>query len=354
VERVQLGLACALQHPELPALERAQAGRCLARLGDTRREIMTLECLAFCFVPAGPFQMGDSAGVYDVPYSYWIAHYPLTNAHYQEFVAADGYAQGQYWPEAAKAGFWQPSGFKGRYDSRARREPRKLEEPFALPNHPLVGVSWYEAIAFTRWMTDQLQQRGVLPPTWSMCLPNEPEWEKAARGGLQIPSRPVICSLQEIADIAGAHGSIANPANLPSTRQGGDITLVKNPLPARLFAWGDEANAEYANYERTEIRSTSVVGCFPQSASPYGAEEMNGNVWEWTRSLFHPEGYPGDASAIAQRENIAAHAEAQRVVRGGAFYYYEYFMRCAERFRCSPDEVGKLYGLRLVIIPAIR
>jgi formylglycine-generating enzyme required for sulfatase activity len=81
---------------------------------------------------------------------------------------------------------------------------------------------------------------------------------------------------------------------------------------------------------------------------------MNGNVWEWTRSLFHPAAYPSDASAIAQRENMAAHAEAQRVVRGGAFYYYEYFMRCAERFRCNPDEVGKLYGMRLVLTPSLR
>jgi formylglycine-generating enzyme required for sulfatase activity len=336
VERVARSLAHALRSQVLPPTERALAGRSLARLGDPRVEAMTVEEMEFCYVPPGPFAMGDQAEPYLVEYAYWIGRFPVTNAQYARFVEADGYSEPRYWPEAARADFWQPKGFQGRYDSRPRKEPRKLDEPFALPNHPVVGISWYEALAYTRWLTDYLYGQGALSPAWKVELPNEHEWEKAARGGFQIPVQPVISNLGQLADIPDQ-----------------PLAQIENPLPARVYPWGDLASPDYANFENTEIGATNVVGCFPLGAAPSGAEEMSGGIWEWTRSLERPLPYPSAPQGVADRENPGAHPEIPRILRGGAYQYYEYFVRCAERSGSAPDDWNKLYGFRLVLTPAM-
>ena len=125
-------------------------------------------------------------------YDYWISQYPVTNAQYGEFVDAGGYEMGQYWQEAESAGCWKAGLFKGKFEDEFRKGPESHGTPFDLPNHPVVGVSWYEALAFTRWLTDIWQERGVIPAGWAVRLPSEAEWEKAARGGLEIPKPAII------------------------------------------------------------------------------------------------------------------------------------------------------------------
>jgi hypothetical protein len=71
--------------------QRAAAGRALARLGDPRPEVMTIEGLHFCYVPPGPFWMGDGKREHlnrYLDYGYWLSRYPITNAQYQACVEA--------------------------------------------------------------------------------------------------------------------------------------------------------------------------------------------------------------------------------------------------------------------------
>ncbi len=312
---------------------RAAAGATLGRLGDDERaEVLTIPGMQFCYVPAGRFWMGsgDKEGYsferpqhsLDLP-AYWIGRYPVTNAQYAAFMQAGGYTTAHYWQEALAAGYWREDGsFKGPYDDAPRREPGRYREPFGLSNHPVVGVTWYEALAFSRWLSEQMGQE--------FRLPNEPEWEKTARGGEEIVGEPVVKTL----------GAELRP---------GDYSRQPNPAPRRVYAWeGTQITPELANYSETRISSASAVGCFPAGASPYGAEEMAGNVWEWTRSLWSDGkkdfAYPYDARDGREKLSTAA----SRVLRGGSWYYSAGLVRCAFRHLDEPWNRVIDVGFRLV------
>ncbi|MFN2135327.1 MAG: formylglycine-generating enzyme family protein, partial [Candidatus Promineifilaceae bacterium] len=275
-------LADLLSEPQnfeaVPTTIRAAAGAALGGLGDPREEIVQVDRMQFCAVPRGMFWMGSAdedadAGddekpqhQVDIPYDYWIGRYPVSNAQYATFVEEDGYLAAAYWPEAGAEGFWRvEQGFKGFWDSEFRRGPAEYGPPFNLDNHPVVGVSWYEALAFTRWLTERWRNSGLLPGGLAVTLPGEAEWEKAARGGLRIPAQ-------------------AAPVTAGQWETAGE--LVDNPLAKRRYPWGDDFEPDLANNGESGIGSTSALGAFAGQGNPYGVQEMSGNVWEWTRSLF--------------------------------------------------------------------
>ncbi|MEI7849578.1 MAG: NACHT domain-containing protein, partial [Chloroflexota bacterium] len=137
LERAQIWLSTAMQRDQdLKPLERAEAGRVLAKLGDPRPEVLTCEHMAFCHVPAGLFLYGDKKEEVDLPSEFWMGKYPVTNAQYRQFVMAGGYAEARYWAEAIKEEYWQAGKFKGRYDDEFRADVIDYGEPYTLPNHP--------------------------------------------------------------------------------------------------------------------------------------------------------------------------------------------------------------------------
>jgi len=328
---VRHGLLHVMRKSPLPALERAHAGRTLAKLGDVRAEVLTAVQMHFCAVPAGPFVMGEGNQQHTnahLDYDFWMARYPVTNGQFQQFIDAGGYATEIYWPEAITAGFWQAGKFKGRYDTEPRNRPYNIGEPFTLPNHPVVGVSWYEALAFARWLTAQLGAQ--LPPGWQITLPSAAEWEKAARGGEDIPVTP--------------HTFALAPPVAPAP-------LMPNPHATRPYPWGDDNGMveERANCKETTLASTSAVGCFPAGASPYGVEEMAGNVWEWTRTLG---GFGDPYDPTDGREDLKAGDSVWRMLRGGAFYNEGGAVGCGVRYRYYPGYRRYYYGFRIVASPS--
>jgi formylglycine-generating enzyme required for sulfatase activity len=317
----------ALLSSDLPALERAEAGRNLARLGDPRpgvgvRPDNGLSDIVWCEIPAGPFVMGSDKSKdkqaddnelpqrsLDLPV-FRISQYLITNAQYRTFVDAGGYGQADYWPVAIQAGYWREGQvkrvvyrFEGgdiKTEEEWAEKPADFGPKFRFDNQPVVGVNWYEAIAYCLWLTTQLRHLGELGVDEIVLLPTEAQWEKAARGA-----------------------------------------------DGRIYPWGNNLDPNLANCHETGLRVTSAVGCFPGGASSYGCLDMAGNVWEWTSSLFKKYPY----SSTDGRENLEASNEGLRVLRGGAWLGGQRYARCAFRLRFGPYNGHFDFGFRIVVSP---
>ena len=97
--------------------------------------------------------------------------------------------------------------------------------------------------------------------------------------------------------------------------------------------------------------TASAVGCFPNGASPYGCEDMSGNVLEWTRSLWGKDWQTPEFKYPYRlddgRENLDESDEIRRVLRGGAFDGNDWYVRCAYRYRGNPDDRDHYVGFVL-------
>ena len=201
------------------------------------------------------------------------------------------------------------------YCEAAKVRPGRTDALEGASNLPVVAVSWEEAVAYCKWVTKEMRAsertpeelrkllRGEGGGKWQVTLPSETEWEKAARG-----------------------------------------------TDGRTYPWGNEWDANRANCADTKILQRTPVGCFYAGRSPYGIEEMSGNVWEWTRSLKGGYPYPQDAKGREERETLTG--DGGRVVRGGAFFDGPRDVRCAVRYRYPPDDRYLYLGFRLVLSPS--
>ncbi|RLC78514.1 MAG: hypothetical protein DRJ03_25120 [Chloroflexi bacterium] len=314
LERLIPRLAQVLRQAPLRAVERAEAGDALARLGDPRFRpdawfLPDEPLLGFVEIPASEFLMGSDKQQDDMAYddeqpqhplmlpTYYIARYPVTVAQFRAFVEHSGY------------------------------QPEDEDSLKGVDTHPVVNVTWHEALAYCRWLTDALRDGADTPeplatrlrvgvdsgPPWVVTLPSEAQWEKAASWAEERGSKGV----------------------------GGE---------KRRYPWGSNPDPERANYNDTGIGTTSAVGCFPGGASPYGVEDLSGNVWEWTCS--HWKNYPYDPAD--GREDLGARDNVRRVLRGGAFDDTERRVRCAYRDRYLPFDRHGYYGFRVVAASPFR
>ena len=120
----------------------------------------------------------------------------------------------------------------------------------------------------------------------------------------------------------------------------------RNDQVDRTFPWGNtDPTADRVNFRGTGLGTWSAVGSHPNGASPYGALDMAGNVWEWTSSIY--KDYPYDPND-GREEPISAD---QRVLRGGAFYNLADGVRCTIRYGRNTDFKIDYDGFRVVVSP---
>ena len=269
-----------LQTPQaLNPVDRAACGRALGLLGDPRPYIGLnaegLPDIDWVTIPGGKFiyQEGEKL---TLP-MFEISRYPVTHTQFQAFVDASDYNDERWWAGIPEEEVNHATIYRTR---------EMAEQSFQYGNHPREMVSWYQAIAFCRWLSAELG--------YTVRLPTEQEWEKAARGtnGLKYP-------------------------------------------------YGNEFDSAKANTRETGIGQTSAVGIFPEGATPYGVQDMSGNVWEWCLNKYdNPEHLLVDNSGD------------WRVLRGGAWGFNHDNARSALRRRQTPD-VRNFHslGFRLVCVP---
>jgi toxoflavin biosynthesis protein ToxD len=97
-------------------------------------------------------------------------------------------------------------------------------------------------------------------------------------------------------------------------------------MDGRIYPWGDAFDKSKCNTQESNTFSTTPVGSYPGGASPYGAQDMAGNVWEWTSSSYSAGKY---------------------VLRGGSWAQYSWDARTARRNDGESDDVGTAVGFRL-------
>ena len=253
-------------------------------------------------VPAGEFTMGASnsdkqADANEKPQGkinlddYYIGKYDVTNAQFAAFVKATGYnttaddaGSGTILITATHT--WET--IKGANWQHPRGPGSNI---LGLDDYPVVMVSWDDAVAFCKWVADQ-SGRNVM-------LPSEAQWEKAARG-----------------------------------------------TKALLYPWGnDPPTADLANFNNNEGSQMPVGDYSPAGDSPYGASEMAGNVWQWTRSVYKP--YPYDASDGREDET----SRESRVVRGGSYPNPPQYLRVTDRLWYLPADRYEAVGFRVAVLP---
>jgi formylglycine-generating enzyme required for sulfatase activity len=254
-------------------------------------------------IPAGLFWMGsDRKALSDVNLGHWpwlqrempfhrgylpefaIGQYPVTNSEYAAFVEDHGYERPEFWTQAGWRRVRMVYGWRlPRYWHHAR---------WNQSNYPVVGVSWYECVAYCRWLsavTGRLYR-----------LPTEAEWEKAARG-----------------------------------------------VDGRLWPWGNRWSVEKCNSWENELQRTTPVGHYsPGGDSPFGVADMVGNVWEWCVTRWGKP-YPYD---VDQNEWSVEYLNGRhvRVMRGGSWGCIRNLARCAAREYHRPNLRFQDRGFRIV------
>ena len=207
-----------LDRPGTDHYRRADIGDRLDRIGDRRPGVGlgedNLPDIAWCDIPGGEITLEGGAGTFPVE-PFQIAKYPVTYTQYRAFVEAkNGYRNQRWWK-------------KRQYDKNLGQQYRRFG------NCPADNVSWYDAMAFCRWLSAQFGYEVRLPTEW--------EWQQAATGG--------------------------NPVN--------------------TYPWGGEWRADYTNTSESGLGRTTAVGMYPHGATGQVLMDMAGNLWEWCLNKYN-------------------------------------------------------------------
>lgn len=280
-----------------------------------------IEGITFVYVPAGEFLMGSTESQVEAALAlcrqyqadcdieeyldelpqhrvyldpFWIMRTEVTNAEFARFNEAGGYTKEEYWTS---------DGWAWRNAHNITGAPHWGSANLNSPQQPVVGVTWYEAAAYAKWLG--------ATSGYSIRLPTEAEWEKAARG-----------------------------------------------TDGRIFPWGHAWNASRANFCDSNCPDggqadsgsdgyavTAPVESYSAGASPYGLLNMAGNAFEWTND-WYSAGYYANSPA---RNPTGPDDGDERVLRGGAWNFPPTETRTSFRSYEPPDLQASDVGFRLVV-----
>jgi formylglycine-generating enzyme required for sulfatase activity len=238
--------------------------------------------IRFLWIPGGTFTMGDEdlgpecRPPHRVQVSpFWLAETPVTNRQYAKFLE----------------------------QRRAREPSKRSDQRFNQSEQPVVGVSWREARAFCRWLSEVV-------PEWHIELPTEAQWEFAARG-----------------------------------KEG------------RRYPWGAEAPDEQRAHFYKQTGAPLPVGSRPAGQGPYGHQDLAGNVWEWCLDAWDDQAYENRGPLTidpGMADESGDDAAQGRACRGGAFLSGSRTLRSAFRDWAPADDRRPLLGFRVAALPASR
>jgi formylglycine-generating enzyme required for sulfatase activity len=273
------------------------------------------------FEPEKPFQMGSNEHEREQPIHpvqlspYWFGVYPVTNKEFEVFIRDGGYDKEDYW-------FCEKGKF--RFDGREFLNEPKGKHPrywnnerfgISRPLAPVVGVSWFEAMAYCKWWTEKYgdiwAKNNNINHKIIMRLPTEAEWEFAAKG----------------------HED-------------------------RKYPWGDEKpDYSRANYGwEKNIGRTTSVGSYSFGNRAEKIFDMAGNVWEWCYDKYNEDYYDkcfkeSEKIGRAIVDPVGLDLGDYCVLRGGSFDSDTGGVRCACRYRSNPYYRYDNVGFRLVLSP---
>jgi C_GCAxxG_C_C family probable redox protein len=282
-------LVAQLEREQLPHEYRAWIGEQLSLLSDPRAGIgLTkdgLPDISWLSVPEGMVEV-ERAGQFEVE-TFYLAKYPITFQQFQAFIdAPDGFSDSAWWKDlSADANHFTAPG----------------EQRFKHSNNPRDNVSWYDAVAFCRWLTAKARElkpaeagdRQVVEliqdEGWEIRLPTEWEWQMAATGG----------------------------------------------KPNYKFPWGLDWDDSRAHTKHNQLNTSIAAGMYPAGVSPIGALDMSGNVWEWCLNSYD------DPATIDLGK------DDRRVLRGGSWYHWGSYAHTDMRSRYYPDHRYNAGGFRI-------
>jgi hypothetical protein len=256
-----LELLEALSSDDTPQQRREEIGLRLNQLGDRRRGVGLTDAglpdIAWIDIPAGEVTLETVSQDWFQVKPFRLGRYPVTWVQYRTFIGADD-------------GYREPAWWEGR---QREKEPGALSESFG--NYPAINISWYDALAYCRWLSAKLNLNIRLPTEW--------EWQWAAAG----PKRQV-------------------------------------------YPWSDEWSVARANTVEAGIGRTVAVGLYPLGRSPFGIDDMAGNIWEWCLNAYDE---PANVSSL-ERNGFP-------VRRGGSWDFDPGSCRAAHR-----DNLGSPFSDR--------
>lgn len=200
----------------VPPVQREEIGLRLAQIGDPRPGVGLsadgVPEITWCVLPPGEVRV-EGHGVFPVQ-ACRIAAYPVTQSQFESFLdAEDGFAQPGWWSGLRRVG------------PVSERLPRR-------GNYPVTQVSWFDAVAFCRWLSARLGLPVRLPDEW--------EWQWAAQSA----------------------------------------------RPGFIYPWGRQWREGHANSQESALGRVGSVGLYPNGRSLQGAYDLAGNAWEWCRNRY--------------------------------------------------------------------